>query len=139
VWAVRAGENLLAGSRPRVDRAERYNSVVAFNSDDPNVWAAAYVTTGPTRWDGPYGQRPAYYASTFLTAGNVGQAAATRLASINGKVRKLEVECVKNPALEPGDMVDLTWPDGSSEQMLVRRIEMGLQPGPMKLVGQGAV
>jgi len=138
VWRVATGENLLHGTKPGASRDGRYNAVVAFNADDPTVWAVAYQTVGPTRWNGPFGHRPAFYASPFLTAATVQQAANTRLGSINGRARVLEVECIRNPALEPGDFVDVIWPGGTSEQIMIRKIEMPLEPGSMRITGQAA-
>lgn len=142
VWAVDASDNgvLLDGAKPLVDRDDRWNGVVALNPDDPQVWALATVDdpASPIRWGGPFGRRPYFMASPLLTADTAAQAAATRLANLQGSSRKVELRCIPNPALQPGDIVTVTWPNRSTETGMIRRLVLPLAgAGDMTLVLQG--
>lgn len=142
VWAIDAGASgvLLPGALPAVSRDTAYNGVVASSPDDPAVWALATITdpTHPLRWGGPMGHRPYFFSSNLLTtAGQASAAASTRLAALMGRSRTVELACLPNPALEPGDTVTMIWPDGDTELMLIRRIVLPLAGDAMTLTLQG--
>jgi hypothetical protein len=142
VWTVDASDQgvLLDGAVPVVDRDDRWNGVVAQNPDDPSVWALATLDDpgSPVRWGGPFGRRPYFMTSPLLTADTAAQAAATRLANLQGSSRKVELHCIPNPALMPGDIVTVVWPDGATETGMIRRLALPLAgAGDMTLVLQG--
>jgi hypothetical protein len=143
VWAVEHEKNLLEGSRPSSTRETVYNAVKAYNPDKPAISALAVIedktNVNPLRWNGPFGQRPALYASTLLgTTTAAAQAASTRLKSINTKSLLSEVVTVCNPAIEPGDIITVVWPNKVSERVLVRKVTLPLTPGSMNLTVMGA-
>lgn len=142
VWTIDASSTgvLLDGAQPLVDRDDRWNGVVAQNPDDPEVFALATVDDpgSPIRWGGPFGQRPYFMTSPLLTADTVAQAAATRLANLQGSSRKVELKCIPNPALQPGDIVTVVWPGGMAETGMIRRLTLPLAgAGDMTIVLQG--
>ncbi|MGB8020744.1 MAG: DUF5047 domain-containing protein [Candidatus Nanopelagicales bacterium] len=143
VWTVDAGDTgvLLPGALPALSRDDVHNGVVAANPDDPAVWALATISdpADPLRWGGPMGHRPFFYSSPLLTtAGQASAAAATRLANLLGRSRTVELGCLPNPALEPGDTVTVAWPDSDPELMMVRKLVLNLAGGEMRLTLQGA-
>jgi len=145
VWTIDAGPTgvlLTDTSLPEVAREQRYNAVAAYNGDDPAVWAAAYIDDAASaiRWDGPFGRKPYFYASTLLTTPAQAQSAAdTILARLSGKSRRVELACAPNPTLLPGDLVDVVWPTMQQEIMMIRAVTVPLSPGGggMKLTLQG--
>jgi hypothetical protein len=138
---------VLAGSIPELVREARYNGVIAYNPDDQSVRHLATIDDpdSPVRWGGPYGRRVAYYASPLLTAETVQQAAQTRLSTINGRMRAVEVSVLPDPSLEPGDHVAIWWPAPYrdplgvpwQDRLLVRKVEHPLGPGATKLELRG--
>lgn len=136
---------MLTGSRPDLDRAERYNGVVASNPDDPTVWALATLDEGPERWDGPFGHKVLYFSSPLLTAATVVQAAQTRLTNLGGRSRVIEASMVPDPSIQVGDHVKLVWPARPdtpttipTETAIVRKIELPIGLGEAKLECRGA-
>jgi hypothetical protein len=86
-----------------------YNATVARGEQDTDaapVQGIAYDTdpTSPTRWDGPFGRVPAFYASPMITTVAQAQAAATTRLNTYLKSRQqdITVGLVPNPAMEPG-------------------------------------
>lgn len=104
-----------------------YNAVVARGeaaTDAAPVQGIAYETTAssPTRWGGPFGWVPAFYSSPVITTqAQANAAAATRLQTyLTGRDRVVTVECVPNPAAEPGrTVVTVTTPRESFTGRLV--------------------
>lgn len=89
-----------------------YNAVRASGEADGDVapvTAVAYLSSGPRRWNGPYGNIPYFYSSPLLTTKAQAQAAAkTRLAALQVIAQPLEVEIAPDPRLEPGDVVQVS-------------------------------
>jgi hypothetical protein len=101
----------------RYTRDGVYNAVVARGEADGTaapVQAVAYDTdaASPTRWGGPFGRVPVFYTSPLLdTVAKCTSAARTHLASIvRGRDRIEEFTAAPNPALEPGDVVQVNTP-----------------------------
>lgn len=115
-WVIDAGDRgVLVTTERTWDRALRYNACVAYSApqdgETPQLRGYAYETTGPTRWDGPYGRRPRYYSSSLLTdQAMVDAAAASVLAAESGKAVDVNWTASPNPALEVGDVVGLRRP-----------------------------
>lgn len=85
------------------------NAVVASSApEDGSVPLSAIVTVsrGPRRWGGPYGRRPAFYASPLLTTwASVWSAARTRLASMQATTWDVTIDALSCPAIERGDLI----------------------------------
>lgn len=93
-----------SGSRDGV-----YNAVKASGEADGDVApvsAVAYLSSGPRRWNGPYGNIPYFYSSPLLTTrAQCAAAARTRLQTLQVIAEPIEVEIAPDPRLEPGDVV----------------------------------
>lgn len=119
-----------------------YNAVVARGeqtTDAAPVQGIAYETaaSSPTRWGGPFGWVPAFYASPVITTPAQATAAATnRLQTyLAGRDRVVSLECVPNPAADPGrTVVTVTTPRESFTGRLVT-MDLPLAPsgGPAKI------
>ncbi|MFI1928361.1 DUF5047 domain-containing protein [Streptomyces sp. NPDC020377] len=73
-------------------------------------------SSSPTYWSGPFGRRPKYYSSPTLTTTSACTAAATLLlAQAKAPNASGDISSLPNPALEPGDVLRITHPDGSRE------------------------
>lgn len=85
------------------------NGVVASTAPEDGsvpLSAIAVVQTGPRRWGGPYGRRPAFYASPLLTTRpHVSSAARTRLSNLQTEEWDLTVSNLSCPAVERGDII----------------------------------
>lgn len=94
-----------------------YNAVRASGEaegDVAPVSSVAYLSSGPRRWNGPYGNIPYFYSSPLLTTKAQATAAAkTRLAALQVTAQPLEVEIAPDPRLEPGDIVQVSHRGGT--------------------------
>ncbi|MHC3427169.1 DUF5047 domain-containing protein [Streptomyces sp. DT18] len=123
VWAVEAGEGGVYVSGSRAMTSDNvFNGVLARGentSDDvaPVSWLAVDDDPGsPTYWDGPFGHRPTVYSSSTLTTTALcRQAAQLRLAQAKAPNSSGDISSLPNPALEPGDVIRVTHPDGTRE------------------------
>lgn len=123
VWAVEAGEGGVYVKGSRGMSADRvHNGVLARgesaeNNLPPVQWLAIDDDTGsPTYWGGPFGRRPMFYSSSTLTSVNACQAAANlKLAASKAPNAKGDFSALPNSALECGDVLRVTHPDGLRE------------------------
>lgn len=136
VWEINAGEGgVLVGASNRVTREGAPNQVVAIgesldgNSDPVYGSAVDSNPLSPTLWGGPYGKVPRFYSSPHLrTVAQANRAAAAMLADHLGVSRSVSFTAVPNPALEAGDAVGITYPDGTREVHLADTLTIGLGP-----------
>lgn len=134
-WTVDTGPmGVLLQAQSSESREPIYNAVVArgeSNGETPPVQAVAYHTDSesPARWGGPFGKKPRFYASPLLLDVDMCQKAAdTLLARYLGVDRKLGLSTVPNPALDPGDVIDLVGERGTHDRYLVTSLGIPLQP-----------
>lgn len=128
VWDVDAGAGgvLVAASR-RVTREGVFNAVAATGEaldDAPPPFGVATDTdpASVTFWDGPYGKVPRDYSSPFITSdAQAVTAAAAILAQSLGLPYSVDFTAVANPALEPLDPVQVTYPPVLGARPIVRR------------------
>lgn len=85
-----------------------FNACVAIGRDPvtgQDIQGIAYVTSGPRRWDGPYGRNPGFYASDLLTTPQMCR--DTAYATLDRWQRRQaevwRVEMAPDPRLELGD------------------------------------
>lgn len=110
-WLAR-GENTEAGIAP-------VSALVT--DDDP---------TSPTYWGGPFGHRPAFYTSSTLTSVNAATSAATlKLRASKAPNASGDLSSLPNPALEPGDVLRVIYPDGTGELHQVQSFSVPLDEG----------
>lgn len=134
-WWVDAGASgvLVDGAR-NISRERTYNVVVATGEPLGNFAPARAVVAdtspaSPTRVDGPFGRVPRFYNSPLLrTTTQATKAATALLGRVRSLNRQLELSLVPNPALEPGDVIEVRLDDGSRERHLIDKVTCPLDP-----------
>ncbi|MFE9398675.1 DUF5047 domain-containing protein [Streptomyces flavidovirens] len=137
VWGVEAKEGGVYVSGNRGMSADGvYNGVLARgeNAADgaaPVQYLAVDDDSGsPTYWSGPYGHRPKFYGSSLLvTVGLCQQAARVQLIAAKAPNASGDFSSLPNPALEPGDVLRVTHPDGLKELHQVQSFTVPLDVG----------
>lgn len=121
-WVIDAGEDgLLKDADRSVSRDGVYNGVVVVGSaDEDRPQPFALVTDNDpkslTRWGGPFGKSLLRIERSELTTNDqCERAARAELINITGLQRNLSFEAIGNPAMDPGDIIKIVFPDGSSE------------------------
>jgi hypothetical protein len=132
-WVFDAGDNgSLIQVSETVDRSSVRNGVSVRGQpdvDQPPIYALATYDdpTAPTRWGGPFGKVPLISSSTAVASQAQADATARSLLNLRlGLSRTLVLQGIPNPALEPGDLIEIRYPDGRTEQQLVNAIRLGL-------------
>lgn len=123
VWEIAAGEGGVYIRANRGMSSDKVNNGVLArgeNTSDNVAPVRSLVTdndtSSPTYWGGPYGRRPAFYSSPTLTTTSACTAAATLLlAQAKAPNASGDISSLPNPALEAGDVLRVTHPDGSRE------------------------
>jgi len=123
VWAVEAVEGGVYISGNRAMTSDNvFNGVLARGENTAdNVAPVSYLATdndpnSPTYWGGPFGRRPTFYSSsTLISTGACAAAANLKLAAAKAPNATGDFSSLPNPALEPGDVLRVTHPDGSKE------------------------
>ncbi|MCX5202497.1 DUF5047 domain-containing protein [Streptomyces sp. NBC_00237] len=136
-WAVEASEGGVYVRGSRGMSADRvYNGVLARGegaeaNTAPVQWLATDADAdSPTYWGGPFGRRPMFYSSSTLTSVNACQAAANlKLAAGRAPNAKGDFSALPNPALECGDVIRVTHPDGLRELHQVQSFSVPLDEG----------
>lgn len=96
----------------------------------PMGYALDSAPASPTYYGGAYGtvvrveNRP-----SVRTNGEATAAAQQLLARVQGRVRTVDLECVPNPALEPGDTVAIKFSNGAIERHTITRVTVPFGPG----------
>ena len=137
VWDIAAGEGGVYISASRGMAADGvYNGVMARggNTADNVAPVSALVVdndaSSPTYWSGPYGRRPLFYtSSTLITSGACLAAATLKLAEAKAPNTTGDITSLPNPALEPGDVLRITHPDGTRELHQVASFTVPLDVG----------
>lgn len=136
VWAVEATEGGVYVKGARAMSADGvFNGVLAkgdsAGAGAPVQYLAVDTDPGsPTYWDGPFGHRPTTYSSSTLTT----LAACTAAANVKLKAAKApnatgDLSSLPNPALEPGDVIRVTHPDGLRELHQISSFTVPLDEG----------
>lgn len=120
VWDVNAGAyGVLVSASWTLTRDNVYNAVVV-QADGADTTApalaAAYDNSkaSPTYYYGTFGKIPVTWSSpTITTQAQAAAAAKSLLAKANALPLQADFTAVPNPALEPGDVISLTWPAGT--------------------------
>lgn len=137
VWSIDAGP---AGVYVSADRGMNsdgvYNGIVASGENTETDTAPVSVLVvdddpdSPTYWHGPFGHRPTFYSSSTLTSANLATAAANLLlrAAVAPNATA-DISSIPNPALEPGDVLRVAYPDGSRELHQVQSFTVPIATG----------
>lgn len=137
---VNHGENGVLVSMGRARSREGvYNAVVVTGEaagDQPAVRAVArdLSFTSPTYWHGAFGKVPRFFSSSFITTADGAATAATALLARNlGLPYNVDFSMVPNPALEPLDVVLVSYRDDAQTELHV------LEKLTIPLTAQGAM
>lgn len=122
---------ILTSFDKKYTRSSVYNTVVATATDTAGKTTyrgVAYDTsTGPTRWGGPFGKKPRFFASPFLKSNTECIATAQRLLAESTRLKSsLDFSFVPNPLIEVGDIVELEYTDGSVEKHIIRSLSISI-------------
>lgn len=125
VWDVDAGkEGVLIQMSRGLTREGIYNAVVATGeAGDTAAPARAVVanldSASPTYYYGRFGPVPMFYSSPFLVTDAQSRSAATALLRKQiGLPYQVRLDAVPNPALEPGDVINVRYPRRSRSRNL---------------------
>lgn len=137
VWSVDAGEGGAYISASRGMTADKVcNGVLARGENtETNVAPVQSLVVdndpgSPTYWSGPFGHRPAFYSSsTLISTGACTAAATLLLRSAQAPNASADITSLPNPALEAGDVLRVTYPDGSKELHQVASFPVPLDVG----------
>jgi hypothetical protein len=134
-WTVDAGPGgVLVDAGEALDRTATYNGVfvrgqAAANEPPLTALVVDDDPASPTLWGGPFGKVVRIEESTAVqTVAQAQAAAAALLESGLGLSRALNLTAVPNPALEPGDRVQVVFPDGRSELHVLDALRISLDP-----------
>jgi hypothetical protein len=133
VWTVDAGpRGVMIDVSTGISRAQVYNAVAATGESadgtTPPVFGAATITSGDLAYGGPFGKKPRFYSSPFITtAAQAYSAASAILARSAGLARTVAPQSIVNPALETGDTLEIILPDGSTYNYLATSFQIPLQ------------
>lgn len=136
VWTVDVGETgILRTARRSISRKDVYNSVyVTGAATEGGVVPTAHVVNtnpnSPTDRNGPFRRMGIRISDNSLTTDEMcTQLALQKLAEYTKLSKTLDFTCVGNPAVEPGDIVLVTFLDGSQELGMIETINLPLAGG----------
>ena len=137
VWAVEATEGgvYISGRRAMSSDAVCNGVLARGENTTDNAPPVSYLAvdndpSSPTYWGGPFGRRPLFYSSSTLTTVNACAAAANlKLAAARAPNSTGDFSSLPNPALEPGDVIRVTHPDGTRELHQVASFSVPLDEG----------
>jgi hypothetical protein len=140
-WTINSGPlGVLINGNQETSRREQYNAVSITwtpNDDDEDAdWRLRIFLwdndpQSPTFYDGPFGKRPVFFDEEYDHLPSQTEAerlARERLAMYAGETRALDLSAVYNPLLEPGDIIEVVFPDGLVEEHIVDAITFDLGP-----------
>lgn len=136
-WTVSAGEG---GVYVKADRGMTsdgvFNGVLARGENaETGVGPVSSLVVdddpgSPTYWSGAFGHRPVFYSSAALiTTGQCTAAATLKLRSAKAPNASADISSLPNPALEPGDVIRVVYPDGSAELHQIASFSLSLEVG----------
>jgi hypothetical protein len=136
-WTISAGEGGAYVAAKRGMKADGvFNGVHARgeNTETDTAPVSALVVDNdpgsPTYWDGPFGHRPTFYSSSTLTTTNACTSAATlKLRAAKAPNATADISSLPNPALAPGDVIRVVYPDGTKELHQVQSFTVPLEAG----------
>ena len=142
VWAVDAGEGgALEGVLENLDRTTVRNGVAVRGlgtADAPPVFALAVDDDpgSPTEWGGPFGKVATISSSSaVMTQAQADASARSQLNLRLGAARTLTLRALPNPAVEPGDAIEVHYSDGRTEKQMINAVELPLDvTGSLTLV-----
>lgn len=138
-WTVASGETgVLVDVAGAMSAESVYNGVVVTGVSTSSATAAPYatakLTSGPFRWDGPFGRKPLFVSNSLIyTKDQALTAAKARLARLTALQRTLTPTTLPNPALDVGDVLKVVLPDGSWSWQVVSGLSVPLSASSMSI------
>jgi Domain of unknown function (DUF5047) len=132
VWTLDAGaQGVLVESSESLDRSSVRNGVAVRGqlADGTPVFSLAVDSdaSSPTLWGGPFGKVAMIVTLSSVQSQAQADSTATSLLNLRlGLARTLVLRGVPNPALEPGDLIQVVHADERSEVQLVNSMALGL-------------
>jgi PKD domain len=130
VWTVNTGEGgVLVRATQRFAREEQYNAVsISFDLpgeeyESVRAYAVDDDPKSTTRWGGPFGKR--VLTLSGIPAKNIAEAQAIarrKLEENRGATRALSLTTVRNPALIPGQVIEVVHPLIGTERHVIERV-----------------
>lgn len=145
VWQMDSADAVVSATRTAT-RDGVYNAVVATSStsgvdtpvsaivtdDDP--WSPTYFGGVSLLTGTEFGQSPYFFDSPLLTTvGQCRTAAAGILRDTIGLQQTVQVTSMMQPALEPGDVIGIRFPDGAFQHHVAESWELDLAGGGMQV------
>lgn len=122
VWEIKGGDQgVLIDVTHSLSDEGVYNAVISHGETETGeqLIGRAYITTGPLRWGGPYGQVPMFHNAISNNKAGVQRDAESMLANreATGRVQ-IEVECLMHPGIQIYDRLSLTTPTVAGDFVL---------------------
>lgn len=139
-WVMNAGsKGVLVTESTSFSRRDQFNAVGVRWSSPSGANGLAYLVDNdplsPTYYDGPFGRKPKPIESvdTIETEAQAIDYASSLLAESKGRTRSIALTAVHMPLLEPGDFIQVLFPDGSGEVHVVDTITLPLADATVSL------
>lgn len=138
-WEVFSGEDgVMVSAAQTVTREETYNSVVMLGSTPSGTERQARAIVydlnpaSKTYYYGPFGKKTLRLSDQRLTSDEACYTAANGvLKNSLGIAKKVEFSATSNPALDAGDIIKITYPDGLEELHLLDSFNIPFANGVM--------
>ncbi|AAR29737.1 tail protein [Streptomyces phage VWB] len=122
-WTIAAGEHgvYLSASRGMASKDVKNGVLVRGENPETGVATAPVLVVdsdpgSPTYWGGPFGRRPRFHTSPTLTTTGACTAAGTLLLrAAMAPNSTANLRALVNPALEPGDVLRVVYPDSTAD------------------------
>lgn len=126
-WEIDTGdEGVLVSANHSVTRTDTYNRVLVIGVNPSPTTAAVYADVqdndpgSPTYYYGPFGKHDLWIDDNTLTTYDLCLTRAnTELENHKGLSRNVSLRALSNPALDAGDIIRVTYADGSKAFHLV--------------------
>lgn len=141
-WAVQDVEwtaSALVSAAVGITRENTYNSVIVVgsskDSDSLPPFYVAYDDDGrsPTYWNGYFGKKTYRHEDqTLTTLEECSAVALSKLATLCGLSQTISFDCIQNPALDAGDIINVPL-NGEDNVLMVESISLPLHTGIMSV------
>lgn len=138
VWEVDAGENgVLINSQRKVTRTDVFNAVVVVGAGNsggapPFGFATDNDPSSRTYYEGPFGKSVKRISNSLLTQeADCIIAARAELKNLTGLQRNIEFQSLRNPALDPGDIILIKHLDGTQNLVMLDAYQFDFASGDM--------
>ncbi|MFF5285180.1 DUF5047 domain-containing protein [Streptomyces sp. NPDC013171] len=136
-WTVAAGEHGVYLSATRGMSSKDVRNGVLVRGENPETGTSTPTVLvvdndpgSPTYWGGPFGRRPRFHTSpTLTTTGQCTAAGTLLLRAAMAPNSTANLRSLVNPALEPGDVLRVVYPDGTADLVQAASFPINLGTG----------